>query len=173
MSDDYAPYDPTEVIPSALAAEPDDTPAEPVSPEELPQFDPRVAEAFTGLVFIGALTRPFSFFGHRIVIRTLKNNELLAAGLLAAPYTGTVGEFKAFVQATMCLALVSVDGKELPVLPLGDGPDQMSQAQARFTWVGDQYHPTVIAAMYEQYLVLDNAVQQVVDAMGKASAQPG
>lgn len=174
MLDDYAPYDPAELISPVLAAEPDDTAAEPLpdAPEGLPAFDPRWQESFTGMVYVGALTKKFSLLGHKIRIRTLKDRELLVVALLTKPYMDTMGDTKAYNLAVLAHALVSIDGRELPIMPLGEGQDELVWAQQRMDWIGEQYHPTVTAAMFEQYLVLDQTVHDVIEAMGKALAQP-
>lgn len=172
MHDEYAPYDPVETL-GIRVSDPDDTPAEvPETPEDLPEFDPRYRDPFTGLVHIGALAREVDILGHRIKIRTLKSNELLAIGEITKPYLGTLSEAKAYTQAVVSMAVMLVDGRELPPLPLGDGTQIVSWAQSRFDWVGDQWHDTVVGAIYEQYLVLAETVSQVIEAMGKASGQP-
>lgn len=172
MHDEYAPYDPVETL-GIRASEPDDTPAEaPETTEELPEFDPRYREDFIGLAYIGALTRKFDLFGHRIQLRTLKRNELLAIGEITKPYLATLSEAKSYTQAVVSMAIVTVDGRELPSLPLGDGSQIVSWAQSRFDWVGDQWHDTVVDVIYNHYLVLAETVNRVIEAMGKASGQP-
>lgn len=172
MHDEYAPYDPVETL-GIRASTPDDTPAEvPETPEALPEFDPRFRDDFTGLIHIGALSRNIDFLGHQIRIRTLKSNELLAIGEITKPYLATLSEAKAYTQAVVSMAVMTVDGQELPSLPLGDGSQVVSWAQSRFDWVGDQWHDTVVGAIYNQYLVLAETVNKVIEAMGKASGQP-
>lgn len=174
MHDEYAPYDPTELL-SIRATDSEDTPAEPPAGGEqqpLPSFDERYKDSFNGLVYIGALTRDFDLFGHRIKLRTLKQNEILMIGELTKPYMATLSEPKAYTQAVVSMALMTVDDKELPTMPLGDGPALASWAADRFAWIGEQYHDTVVGAIYEQYLVLAETVAQVIEAMGKASGQP-
>lgn len=169
--DEYAPYDPLQVAGALPLAGIGDEPEDPV-PSGLPAFDERYREPFTGLVYIGALTKAFSFLGHRIVIRSLKDDEQLAVALLVREYGGTIGEAKAYTRAVVAQCLVSVDGHELP-LPLGEGADIGTWAQQRFDWLGRSWYPTTIGAIYEAYLELDETVAQVVDAMGKASLQLG
>lgn len=172
MHDEYAPYDPVETL-GIRASDPDDTPAEPPeTPEELPEFDPRYRDDFTGLVHIGALSRTVDVFGHRIKLRTLKRNELLAIGEITRPYLATLSEAKAYTTAVVSMAIMTVDGRELPTLPLGDGSQIVSWAQSRFDWVGDQWHDTVVDVIYNHYLVLAETVNRVIEAMGKASGQP-
>lgn len=170
--DEYAPYDPLQLPGAMPLAEPepaDDAPAFTAAPAA---FDERCWEPFTGLIYIGAMTKTFSLFGHTIHIRTLKSDELLAVAMLTAKYAGTLGEAKAYNRAVVCQAVVSVDGAALP-MPLGEGPDVGSWAAQRFDWVGASWFHTVIDPIYVAYLELTEQVEQVVDAMGKASLQPG
>ena len=171
VDDDYAAYDPASV---AFAPAPPPAVDDGQAPDApaLPEFDPRYREPFIGLTFVGALVKKFALLGHSIVVRTLKADELLEVALLVKPYQGTIGELKAYNQAVVCMALASVDGRELP-LPLGEGTDLHVWAQQRFDWLGAQYYPTTIGAIFEAYLELDQKVAEVVDAMGKALAQPG
>jgi hypothetical protein len=171
MHDEYAPYDPAETL-ALRATDADDAPEQPPAPDDLPEFDPHYRDPFYGLIYIGALSRDFDLFGHRIKIRTLKQNEILMIGEITKPYLATLSEAKAYTQAVVSMALVTVDGRELPTLPLGDGSQLATWAQARFGWVGEQYHDTVVAAIYNYYLVLADTVSQVIEAMGKASGQP-
>lgn len=171
VDDEYAPYDPLTIPGAVPAVDPDDT-GEATAPGTPPAFDEKCREPFTGLVHIGALTKTFDFLGHRITVRTLKHAEWLAASLLTAPYAGTMGEPKAYTQAVVSMALVSVDGRDLP-MPLGEGTDIGTWARQRFDWVGDNWYSTTVDPVYQAYLELDETVEQVVDAMKKASLQPG
>lgn len=171
MHDEYAAYDPVEVL-GLRASAPEDTPAQTPDAEALPVFDERHREPFTGLIYLGALTRSFDMFGHRFVLRTLKADEKLEIGPLTQKYLGTLAEPKAYVQAVVAMALVTVDGKELPVIPLGDSSSLPTWAAERFAWIGEHYYDTVIGALYQQYEVLQDTVDQVLDALGKALGQP-
>lgn len=139
---------------------------------ELPSFDQRYTEPFTGLLYIGALTDRFSWLGHEFVIRTLGPDEQLAISLVIKPYVGTQGEQLAYTTAIAAMATVSVDGEELPT-PIGEDAQLAEWAQRRFAYVRANWFGYTIAKVFERYLALEDTVAQVVEAMGKAFDRPG
>lgn len=139
---------------------------------ELPSFDQRFTEPFTGLLYIGALTDRFSWLGHDFVIRTLGPDEQLAISLVVKPYVGTQGEQVAYTTAVAAMATVSVDGEELPT-PIGEDAKLAEWAQRRFGYVSANWFGYTIAQVFQRYLALEDTVAQVVDAMGKAFGSPG
>lgn len=161
-------YDPT-----ALAPQPEDDPSV-LRDEEgnvLPSFDPRYAEPLKGLLFLGALSDEFEWVGHRFVIRTLRDGEKLAVAQVIKPYQDTMGIDRAYAVAMAAMAIVSVDGEELPI-PIGETRRINEWAFQRFEYVQENWFSTTIDEVYNRYLTLEMLVQRVVDAMGKASG-PG
>jgi hypothetical protein len=156
---------------------PSSVPPEPSSPdvsrETLPSFDERHRLDFEGLLYLGSLTTTFSWLGHTFLIRTLTTDEVLEVGLIHRPFVNTMAEAKAYQAAVVAGCVQRVDNKPL-VVPLTDSESELS---AKFVYVKDHWFPPVLDAIYEQYLLLENKVEEVIAEMGKASgwtdATPG
>jgi hypothetical protein len=179
---EYAPFDPQEVGAQSLAPEassfappPADVEAQrspaaddgEAEDEELPEFDPRCREDFVGLNYLGALTKTFSRYGHDFLIRTLTVDEVIEVGILHKPYVGTLGEIKAYQAAITAACIVTVDGKT-PPLPITDESTD-TILRNRFHYVRNHWFPPVLDAVYEEYLLLEEVVDRVLESMGKAS----
>lgn len=170
----FSAYDPTEYRPRIETGDDDDKQAQ--APDRLyddegkplPEFDPRYAEDFEGLVFLGALLHSFEWVGHRFVIRTLSSSDLLAVPMVIKPWEGTIGHPKAYAIAMAALAVVSVDGQELPI-PVGDGQGEYSWAFQRFNYVKANWFQFTIDKVYSEYMALEAKAQAVIEAMEKAS----
>lgn len=131
----------------------------------LPTFDPRYIEDFEGLLYIGALGVTFPWLGHRFKIRTLTTGEIIEVGMAVKQYDGTVGDNTAY-QAAICAAcLVSVDGNPLPA-PIAKGESRIENA---FKYVIDNWFPSTISKVYDEYYQLEFKVREVIEAMGKVS----
>jgi hypothetical protein len=158
-------YDPT-----ALGGAPEDPSV--LRDEEgnvLPTFDQKHAEPFKGLLYLGALTDEFEWVGHRFVVRTLRDGEKLAVAQVIKPYQETMGLDRAYADATVGMAVVSVDGEELPI-PIGETRRINEWAHLRFEYVRDNWFSTTVDEVFNRCVALDVLAQKVVDAMGKASA---
>lgn len=166
----YAPFDPTEINPDLLPAEPVTTPEalDALTLEDLPSFDERYAEEFNGLLYLGALSKTFEWVGHKFTIRTLTADEYLATGALTKAYAGTIAEARAYTVAVVALCLTSVDGQPLPT-PVRTSANDYAWAFQRFDYVKARYFDPTINVIYNEFLVLEYMANQVVDAMGKAS----
>lgn len=162
----YAPYDPTVLH----------TPTEPVltdpDGEVLPGFDARYRQDFDGLLFIGALTKSFTWLGHSFVIKTLAVDEMLAVSLLVKHYEGSIGQGLAYRTAVAALAVTSIDGRDLP-MPVGPEEDPLTWAEQRFSFAKARWFQFTIDAIYNEYLELEGRTQRVVDAMGEAFGPTG
>lgn len=134
----------------------------------LPSFDPRYANDFDGLVFLGALTHSFEWLGHRFTIRTLGSDDLLSIPMVIKPWQGTIGEAKAYAIAMASLCVTSVDGEELPI-PVGDGRGEYAWAYQRFNYAKANWFQYTIDKVYSEYLALEAKAQAVIEAMEKAS----
>lgn len=171
---EIAPFDPRDVDPhtpgQALSEAPqaptsgtDSQAAEaPEDEEPLPEFDPQVALEFEGLLFVGALSKEFTWAGHKFSIRTLMSHELLEVALLHRKWAESIGAPKAYTTAMVAACVSKVDGKPIPTAGI-DEP-----LQEKFNYVSRWFAPT-IDAIYEQYLLLESLVNRVIDAMGKAT----
>lgn len=137
-------------------------------PEPIPEFDPKVREDFEGLLYLGRLTKTFNWLGHRFLIRTLSVGEILEVGLLHKPYVGSLADVKAYQSAVVAASVLEVDGKPMPV-PLTNERTDTSLVN-RFEYVLNSWFPPTLDAIYEQYLLLESRVEEVIEAMGKAPA---
>lgn len=151
------------VDPETTAAEPQYT--EPLEEEipPLPEFDQRHRKAFEGLLYLGRVTRKVEWLGHSFVLRTMTIDEILRIGQLHEPYAGTVADVKAWQCLTIAAALLSVDGQPIAV-PVDDAQDEV---EAKFNYISNHWYPWVLDKLYEQYLILDAQVAEVIEAMGK------
>lgn len=135
----------------------------------LPSFDPKFAENFVGLLYLGALTDSFTWLGHRFVIRTLRDGEMLAVAQIIKPYMETMGVDRAYAMAVASMCIVSVDDEELPI-PIGESRRINEWGHQRFQYVVDNWFPYTVSEVYSRYLALDDLVARVVEALEKASA---
>ena len=138
----------------------------PSSDEALPEFDSQFREPFEGLLFIGALTRRFTWMGHEFTIRTINADEMMEIGLVTRDFSGTVGEIRAYTTSVVAACLLTIDGKPMPQPITSDVAD--TPLRNRFDWVKRLY-PLTIDTIYNEYLALENVANQVVEAMGKVS----
>jgi hypothetical protein len=139
---------------------------EPVE-EDVPEFDPKQKEPFSGLLYVGALTHKFSLYGHSFVIATPTQTERLQMGIVIQPYQNTLSAEIAYSTALVAAYLVSIDGVMLPE-PIMTNPKETSLLD-RFTWVTENIRRPVIDKIFDECLKLDGTVMGVLDAMGKAS----
>ena len=156
--DDTEPHRESQVDESASPDPSDD--------ESVPEFDERHKRDFEGLLYIGHLQDEFVWFGHKFVIRTLKTGEILEVGLLHSKYVGSLSDIKAYQAAVIAACVVSVDGRPLP-MPLSSKAEDTA-LYPRFQHVLD-WHPPVLDAIYEKFLLLEARVNEVIDAMVEAS----
>lgn len=116
------------------------------------QFPEQVQEDVTGLLYLGHLEATVSQWGHTWVLRTLKGEEELLASLVCKDYTDTLGQAKAWAWANVCLALESVDGDSDFCLPIG--PDQQTNAKARFRYCTSRWYWPVAEHLFREYVGL-------------------
>lgn len=158
-----APGDSTDPQPESTTGAQDEEAREPV-----PEFDPRWREDFEGLLYLGYLTKDFSWAGHRFSMRTLDVDTILEIGLLHRDYQGTLSDLKAYQALVIAAALTMVDGRPV-ALPLSDS---QSDLEAKFVVV-TKWYPHVHDYLYSEYLTLEDRVAKVLDAMGEASGSMG
>lgn len=160
-----APDHSTEPHPLTDEAPPQEAASEVEEPEPVPKFDPRFREDFEGLMYIGRLTRNFTWLGHSFTIRTLSTDELLEVGLLHKPYINTLADAKAYQTAVVAACVVEVDHQPMPVPVTNDPAD--TWLLGKFNYVKAKWFPPTMDAVYEEYLKLESRVTEVIEAMGK------
>lgn len=133
-------------------------------------FSEEIQRDVEGLVWLGHLESEINWCGHTFVIRTLKAEEDLVAGLLAKEYIDSVAASKAWAWANIALALVAVDGDTnfCPAI----GPDKVANARARFRWVTENWYWPVAEYLFACYLELvdrqKNAIREVEDLSSRS-----
>lgn len=133
------------------------------------EFDPRWREPFRGLLHLGALIRSFSWMGHTFTIRTLTVEEGLTVGQFCRRWGDTMAATKGYQTAMVAAMLVEVDGELMPVA-LGAGETPLTVLQIRYDKVKHWFAPT-FDAIYQEYMLLEEEQNRILDAMGKALAQ--
>lgn len=135
-------------------------------PEPLPEFDPRFKQDFEGLLYLGKLYQSFNWVGHKFVIRTLTTGEILEVGLIHREYVGTISDLKAYQAALVAGCCEEVDGRPIAI-PITDD-DSDSMLLNRFRYIKDHWFPPTLDVIYDRYMKLEERVNAVLEAMGKA-----
>lgn len=158
----YSGYDPAQALRATAETEPAES-------GPLPEFDARWRDEFSGLMYLGALSKEFTWLGHRFLIRTLRSDELVATALLTKGYAETDGYLKACQGAIVAACVVKADGKPLPGVPLVTDDGQVGVLETNFRYVMRSWFPPVLDRIYQEYVELELLVRKVMEAMGKAS----
>ena len=156
-----------EVVETPLNAD-DATNSIAVLEEELPKFDQKYAEDFDGLNYLGALTKEFEWLGHKFVIRTLTVDEHLAAAAIVKDYQESIAAARAYATAVASLCIESIDGQSLPI-PVQEETRGYAWAYQRFNFVKARWYPYTIDRVFEQFTLLENQAEKVIESMGNAS----
>lgn len=135
--------------------------------ETLPEFDIRCRQDFDGLLYLGRLTHEFVWMGHKFVIRTLTTGETLEIGLLQRPYVDSLADVKAYQAGVVAACVLTVDGKPMPG-PITNEPTDTG-LRNRFEYVLQNWFPPILNVVYEEYLLLEERVDRVMEAMGNQS----
>lgn len=136
--------------------------------EAPPHFDDRYKDGLHGLLFLGALQKKFSWLGHTFVIKTLTVGEYAEIAVVAARYRDTDFAARAYQAATVAACLVSVDGKDLPVVPLSN-EDNDTNINARFDYVIKRWFPPITDRVFTEFYELEVKQKEILDELGKAS----
>lgn len=138
----------------------------PVSEDYTPaEFDPKWREPFSGLLYLGALTKRVEIWGHSFVISTPTQTERMQIGLVVKDYIDTIAGNLAYSTAFVAACLTHVDDHPLP-RPVTNDPKE-SALFGRFRWIEQNMQKVVIDELYSRCLELDMDVQNVLEAMGK------
>lgn len=170
FADDAAAQAVAELAPAEDAAQAPPAPPEAAqapeeASEEIPAFDPRHKEVYTGLLWVGALSRREVLFGHSFDLSTPTTRERLEMGQLLEPFAGTPSAQVAYSTALVAAYLRRVDDLDLPE-PIGPKDTGL---RGRFEWVQDNLRRPVVEALFDRALVLEGQVDEVLEDMGKAS----
>lgn len=115
-----------------------------------------------GLLYLGDIQKEIEYGGHRFLIRTLKEGEILRIGQLLKDYVGTAVEIEARRCFTVAASVVSVDGVPLkePITPSGDNIyDKFQEVR--------QWYPAVVHFLYSRYAEIESTAINVSNALKK------
>jgi hypothetical protein len=137
--------------------------------ENVDRFPDEVVADVDGLLWLGFLEESFDFCGHDFVIRTLRLEEEMLAGLVTQDYKDSVSQAKAWVAAQVGMALVSVDDDE--AFCPQSGPSKKDFARARFKYVTSKWYEPTINYIYVKYLELVERQEAVLREMENLSQE--
>ena len=164
--DAQAEFGPTFQLPIVEEPEPEGSPFDDVDTE----LDPRSREDFVGLIYLGKLEEPCSIAGHSFVLRTPPQPDRLEMGPLHKPYLNTVSTEAAWRVITVAAYLRRIDSQLAPE-PLSPS---VTPLRTRLDWVQNNiYSEHVIERLYDECLLLDGRVREVINALdgqGESSA---
>jgi hypothetical protein len=132
-------------------------------------FPDEVVEDVDGLLWLGHLEDSFEFCGHEFVIRTLKLEDEMVAGLAAKDYKDTISQAKAWVAAQVGMALVSVDGDE-SFCPQAT-PNKKDFARARFQYITRNWYEPTINYIYVKLMGLNDRQEDILREMENLSKE--
>jgi hypothetical protein len=130
------------------------------------ELDPRYRQDFEGLLYLGDLRDEFTWAGHSFSIKTLTIDEMLRAGLMVKKYEESIGSNRAYITAVVAACLVRVDGKPI-YSPLGS-IDEDGELEAKFRYVRESWYSWTADRIYNQLMILEARVAQIIEAMGEA-----
>ena len=125
-------------------------------------FPVEYVEPLRGLLFLGAVEEEFEFAGHKFLMRTLKEGEVLRIGQLIKAYKDTTVELEAQRMFTVAAAIVSVDGEPLVQDYKEDYDLIYEKANVVKTW-----YPSVVVYLYAQYIDMERGASEVANALKK------
>ena len=132
-------------------------------------FPEEVIDDVEGLLWLGYLEDTVEFCGHEFVIRTLKLEEEILAGVITKDYMETLAQAKAWVAAQIGLALVAIDGDE-DFCPAA-GPNKKDYARARFQYVISNWYEPTINFLYSRYTILVERQLQAIQELENLSKE--
>lgn len=125
-------------------------------------FPDEYMQPLKGLMFLGALEKEVEYGGHKFLMRTLREGEIMRIGQLMKDWRGTLTEMEARKCYTVAAAMVSVDG-----LPLNSAyKPEYDQIYENAREV-KQWYPAVIKYLYDRYIELEVSAISVSDALKK------
>src|SRR5688572_11923423 len=116
------------------------------STDPLDELEASTRRDIDQLIDQGCLSEGFTFGGHSFVIRTLRPNESNAVALVTKTMMGTLREAQAYMQATIGLALFSLDGDPEFHKRFAD---LVTHASQRYEWVGEHLDDVTIAFVFQ------------------------
>jgi hypothetical protein len=156
--DAQATFGPSFVLPITPETEPEEGPFDDVDTE----LDPKIREDFIGLTYLGKLEETCRVAGHTFLLRTPSQVDRLEMGPLHKPYLNTVTTEAAWRQLTVAAYLRRIDSQVAPD-PLSPS---ITALRVRLDWVRENiYSEQVVDRLYDECLLLDSRVRDVIEAL--------
>ena len=118
-------------------------------------------------MWLGHLEEEVKFAGHTFVLRTLKAGEELEAAVIAKEYQDSFGQVKGTAWAHLAASIVSVDGDDNFVPPIG--PDSRQHLRAKFNYMTDNWYWPVGEHLFTKYAELVERQSQAIEAVESLS----
>lgn len=115
-----------------------------------------------GLLFVGALSKNFTYAGHDFLIETLTEGEVIRIGQLISTYKGTFSEAEARKCFTVAACVKSVDGYAL----VTDIEPKSSNLNEKVNVV-KRWYPPVVDYVYKRYIELEASEFAVAASLKK------
>lgn len=164
--DSQAEFGPAFYLPVTEEPEPEPNPFDDIHTE----IDPKIREDFIGLTYLGRLEESCKIAGHTFLLRTPPQPDRLEMGPLHKPYLNTVSTEAAWRVITVAAYLRKIDSQVAPE-PLSPS---VTALRTRLDWVQTNiYSDHVIERLYDECLLLDGRVREVIeslDGQGEPSA---
>lgn len=119
-------------------------------------------EPLHGLMFVGSLSKNFTYAGHDFLIETLTEGEVLRVGQLMSHYKGTFSESEARKCFTVAACVKAVDGYAV----VTDIEPKESNLPERIDAV-KKWYPPVIDYVYRRYVELEKSEFAVASSLKK------
>lgn len=116
-----------------------------------------------GLLFLGKLENEVEYAGHKFLLKTLTEGELLRVGQLCKPYIGTLSEMESRKMFVVAAALEAVDGELLSAPYKENSDDIFVRANEIKNW-----YPAVISFLFDSYLELEKTSISVSNSLKKS-----
>ena len=125
-------------------------------------FPEEYMEPLCGLLFLGSLSKNFTYAGHEFLIETLNEGEVLKVGQRMSEYRGTLSEMEARKAFTVAACVRAVDGYPVTnsLVPGQETFDDRLQVVLK-------WYPPVIKYIYDRYRELEVTEFEVASALKK------
>lgn len=119
-------------------------------------------EPLRGLLFVGSLSKNFTYAGHDFLIETLTEGEVLRVGQMISNYKGTFSEQEARKCFTVAACVKAVDGYAI----VTDIEPKESNLSERIDVV-KRWYPPVVDYVYRRYAELERTEFAVANSLKK------
>ena len=73
---------------------------------------------------------------------------------------------RAYADAIVAACIISVDGKPLPITPLGPPENTLERVRAAYDYISAHWYSWTIDAIYDRFRVLEGKVEEILEALG-------